>query len=57
MKQNPIDDVLKELNFTEHEKKCFLKFLDHANTCLETGDNGQLKSKLENIITDVIKKK
>ena len=57
MNQNPIEDVLNELQFTEAEKKGFMKFLNYAKTCQETGNNQQLKSQLEQVVTDIINKK
>ena len=56
MNQNPIEDVLKELHFTEAEKKGFMKFLSYAKTCQETGNNQQLKSQLEQVVTDIVNK-
>lgn len=56
MMQNPIEDVLKELNFTEAEKKGFMKFLNYSKTCQETGNNKQLKSQLEQIVREVASK-
>lgn len=56
MKQNPIEDVLKELNFTEAQKEGFLKFLRYAKTCQETGNNKQLKSQLEQIVRGITSK-
>lgn len=53
MIQNPIEDVLKELKFTEAEKNGFMKFLKYAKTCQETGNNKQLKSQLEQIVREV----
>ena len=43
MSQNPIEDVLDELHFTEDQKKGFIKFLKYAKTCQETGNNNLLK--------------
>ena len=57
MNQNPIDKVLKELNFTDAEKKGFMKFLSYAKTCQETGNNQQLKSQLEQVVKEVLEKK
>lgn len=57
MKQNPIEDVLNELQFTEAERKGFMKFLGYAKTCQETGNNQQLKSQLEQVVTDIVNKK
>jgi hypothetical protein len=56
MNQNPIEDVLNELQFTEAEKKGFMKFLGYAKTCQETGNNQQLKSQLEQVVTDIVNK-
>lgn len=56
MTQNPIEDVLKELKFTEAEKNGFMKFLKYAKTCQETGNNKQLKSQLEQIVREVASK-
>lgn len=50
MKQNPIEDVLNELKFTEAQKRGFWKFLNYAKTCQETGNNKQMKSQLEEIV-------
>jgi hypothetical protein len=57
MNQNPIEDVLDELQFTETEKNGFMKFLSYAKTCQETGNNQQLKSHLEQVVTDIVNKK
>lgn len=57
MNQNPIEDVLYELQFTEAEKKGFMKFVNYAKTCLETGNNQQLKSQLEQVMTEIVNKK
>lgn len=57
MNQNPIEEVLKELQFTEAEKKGFMKFLSYAKTCQETGNNQQLKSQLEQVVTEIVNKK
>jgi hypothetical protein len=56
MNQNPIDDVLEELQFTEVQKKGFWKFLNYAKTCQETGNNKQLKSQLEEVVRSVVDK-
>ena len=56
MKQNPIDEVLKELLFSEEQKKGFLAFLKYAKICQETGNNKELKSKLHEIVKDISKK-
>lgn len=56
MKQNPIEDVLEELQFTEVQKDGFWKFLNYAKTCQETGNNKQLKSQLEQIVKEVAEK-
>ena len=53
MNQNPIDDVLRELQFTDAEKQGFMKFLRYAKTCQETGNNKQLKSQLEQIVRGI----
>lgn len=57
MKQNPFDDVLEELQFTDTEKEGFMKFLKYAKICQETGNNQQLKSYLEQVITEIVKKR
>lgn len=57
MNQNPIEDVLKELHFTEEEKNGFMKFLGYAKTCQETGNNQQLKSHLEQVVAEIVNKK
>lgn len=54
MKQNPIEDVMNELHFTEVQKKSFLKFIGYAKTCQETGNNKQLKSQLEEVVKEVV---
>ena len=36
MNQNPIEDVLEELHFTEAQKEGFWQFLNYAKTCQET---------------------
>ena len=54
MNQNPIEDVLEELHFTEAQKEGFWKFLNYAKTCQETGNNKQLKSQLEEIVRSVV---
>ena len=56
MKQNPIEDVLDELQFTEIQKKGFWKFLNYAKTCQETGHNQQLKSQLEEVVKEIVSK-
>jgi hypothetical protein len=56
MNQNPIEDVLEELHFTEAQKKGFWKFLNYAKTCQETGNNKQLKSQLEEVVRSVVEK-
>lgn len=53
MKQNPIEDVLDELNFTKSQKEGFWKFLNYAKTCQETGNNSLLKSQLEEIVRKI----
>ena len=55
MNQNPIEDVLYELNFTEVQKDGFLQFLNYAKTCQETGNNKQLKSRLDEIVKEIVK--
>lgn len=57
MKQNPIEDILEELQFSDAEKDGFMRFLSYAKTCQESGDNQLLKSQLENIIAEVVEKK
>lgn len=56
MKQNPIEDILEELKFSDAEKKGFMRFLSYAKTCQESGDNQLLKLQLENIIAEVVEK-
>lgn len=56
MTQNPIDEVLEELNFTKTEKEGFMKFLSYAQTCQETGNNKQLKSQLEEVVKGIVSK-
>ncbi len=56
MNQNPIDDVLKDLKFSDAEKEGFWKFLKYAKTCQETGNNKQLKSQLEQVVKEVVSK-
>ncbi len=56
MNQNPIEDVLEELSFTEAQKDGFWKFLNYAKTCQETGNNKQLKSLLEEIVKEIVSK-
>ena len=56
MKQNPIEDVLDELQFTDVQKEGFWKFLNYAKTCQETGNNKQLKSQLEEVVKEVVSK-
>lgn len=51
--QNPIEDVLDELNFTRSQKDGFWKFLNYAKTCQETGNNSLLKSQLEEIVRKI----
>lgn len=53
MNQNPIEGVLEELHFTEAQKEGFWKFLNYAKICQETGNNRQLKSRLEEIVKSV----
>lgn len=57
MKQNPIEDVFRELQFTEAQKDGFRKFLNYAKTCQETGNNKQLKSQLEEVVRSIVEKK
>ena len=57
MNQNPIEDVLRELQFSEAERIGFMKFLKSAKTCQETGVNQNLKSQLEQFVTEIINKK
>lgn len=57
MKQNPIEDVFRELQFTEAQKEGFRKFLNYAKTCQETGNNKQLKSQLEEVVRSIVEKK
>ncbi|MCR5644887.1 MAG: hypothetical protein K6F96_00650 [Bacteroidales bacterium] len=54
--QNPIDDVLDELDFSEAQKDGFWSFLNYAKTCQETGNNRQLKSQLEEVVKGVVDK-
>jgi hypothetical protein len=56
MNQNPIEDVLDELKFTDVQKAGFWKFLNYAKTCQETGNNKQLKSQLEEIVKEIVQK-
>ena len=56
MNQNPIEDVLEELRFTEAQKEGFWKFLKYAKICQETGNNKQLKSQLEEVVRNVVDK-
>ena len=56
MNQNPIEDVLKELDFTKAERDGFMKFINYAKTCQETGNNKQLKSQLEQIVREITSK-
>lgn len=56
MNQNPIDDVLDELHFTPVQKEGFLKFINYAKTCQDTGNNKQLKTHLEEVIKDIVAK-
>lgn len=56
MTQNPIDDVLDELKFTKTEKEGFMKFLNYAKTCQETGNNKVLKAQLEEVIKEITEK-
>ena len=56
MNQNPIEDVLDELQFTEVQKEGFWKFLNYAKTCQENGNNKQLKSQLEQVVKDIVSK-
>ena len=56
MNQNPIEDVLEELQFTEVQKEGFWKFLNYAKTCQETGNNKQLKSQLEEVEREIVSK-
>lgn len=56
MKQNPIEEVLDELHFTEVQKEGFWKFLNYAKTCQETGNNKLLKSQLEEVVKDIVSK-
>lgn len=56
MSQNPIEDILDELKFTEKQKQGFWKFLNYAKTCQETGNNKQLKAQLEEVVKEIISK-
>ena len=56
MNQNPIEDVLDELLFTEVQKEGFWKFLNYVKTCQETGNNKQLKSQLEEVVREIVSK-
>ena len=56
MNQNPIEEILEVLHFTEAQKEAFWKFLNYAKTCQETGNNKQLKSQLEEIVKSVVDK-
>lgn len=56
MNQNPIEEVLEELHFTEAQKEGFWKFLKYAKACQETGNNKQLKSQLEEVVRSVVDK-
>ena len=56
MNQNPIEDVLDELQFTDVQKEGFWKFLNYAKTCQETGNNKQLKSQLEEVVREIVSK-
>ena len=47
MNQNPIEDVLDELQFTEVQKEGFWKFLNYAKT---------LKSQLEEVVREIVSK-
>ncbi len=57
MKQNPIEDILDELHFTEKQKEGFWSFLKYAKTCQETGNIKILKSQLEEVVKTIEKKK
>lgn len=56
MNQNPIEDVLDELHFTNAQKDGFWKFINYAKTCQEESNNKQLKSHLEVIIKELSSK-
>lgn len=56
MRSNPIEEVLEELKFTNVQKEGFIDFLNYAKTCQETGNNKQMKSRLEEIVNDISKK-
>lgn len=54
---NPIEEVLKELQFTDVQKEGFIKFLRHANTCLENGESiKQVKQHLDEVVKTVVAK-
>ena len=53
MTNDPIEEVLRELNFTPAQKELFVKFLRYAKTCQETGNIKQLKPALEEIIKEI----
>ena len=53
MNQNPIEDVLKELQFTEAQKEGFRNFPKYAQTCQESGDINEIKSRLKEIVAEI----
>ena len=56
MKNNTIEEVLDELRFTDIQKDGFWMFIRYAKTCQETGNNKQLKSRLSEIVKEIIHK-
>ena len=56
MNQNPIEDILEELHFTDVQKEGFWRFLNYAKTCQETGNIKQLKSQLEEVVKSIVVK-
>lgn len=55
MKISPIETVLEQEGFTETEKKAFLDIIDYAKSCQKTVGRENLKSFVDNKISEVVK--
>lgn len=55
MKENPIESILEELDFTPVEKDAMIKIIKYARTCQETGEDtlkGFIDHKIEEVISN-----
>lgn len=55
MKENPIESILEELDFTPVEKDAMIKIIKYARTCQETGEDtlkGFVDHKIEEVISN-----